>query len=106
MALAGSVPGTPRDDGAAGPGIRVPRTAMPAVDPQMPSSFRQWALRQRPSFDARGNLATAARARAGRLHDAHLAASVLILPPNPVEPAPSDAAHPSPAVRHRFQDAQ
>lgn len=56
MALAGSVPGTPRDDGAAGPGIRVPRTVMPAVDPQMPSSFRQWALRQRPSFDARGNL--------------------------------------------------
>ncbi len=56
MALASSVPGTPRDNGAAGPGIPAPRKAMSACDPQMPSSFRSWALRQRPSFDARGNL--------------------------------------------------
>lgn len=56
MALASNVPGTPRDNGAAGPGIRAPRKAMPACDPQMPPSFRLWALRQRPSFDSRGNL--------------------------------------------------
>jgi len=29
---------------------------MPVCDPQMPPSFRRWALGQRPSFDSRGNL--------------------------------------------------
>src|SRR5208282_4013063 len=56
MALASSVPGTPRDNGSAGPGIPGSRKIRPACDPQMPSSFRQWALSQRPSFDSRGNL--------------------------------------------------
>ena len=29
---------------------------MPTCHPQVPASFRRWALRQRPVFDARGNL--------------------------------------------------
>jgi hypothetical protein len=56
MAIASSVPGGPRDSGAAEFGVRGSRKAMPVCDPQMPPSFRRWALSQRPSFDSRGNL--------------------------------------------------
>jgi hypothetical protein len=56
MAVASSAPGGPWPSGAAEPGTRVPRKAAPACDPQVPPSFRRWALSQRPCFDSRGNL--------------------------------------------------
>jgi len=56
MAVASSIPGTPRDNEAPVPDIPGSRKAWPASDPQMPSSFRQWARKQRPSFDSRGDL--------------------------------------------------
>lgn len=56
MAIASSTPGGPWQSGAAESGTPVPRKPVPACDPQMPPSFRRWALSQRPCFDSRGNL--------------------------------------------------
>jgi hypothetical protein len=56
MAVASSAPGGPRPSWAAEPATRGPRNAVPVCDPQLPPSFRRWALGQRPCFDSRGNL--------------------------------------------------
>jgi len=56
MALASSAPGGPPQSQAAAPGAPSARTVIPVCDPQMPPSFRRWALGQRPVFDLRGNL--------------------------------------------------
>ena len=56
MAVASSAPGGPPESRAAEPGARSARIVMPVCDPQMPPTFRRWALGQRPAFDSRGNL--------------------------------------------------
>src|ERR1700676_336481 len=57
MVVGSSLPGQSPEMRAIQPGTRHSRDVEPVCDPGMPSSFRLWAVSQRPVFDPQGAIA-------------------------------------------------
>jgi hypothetical protein len=114
MAIDGSVSARSQASGVVESGAGSARGVRPVCDPQVPSSFRRWALGQRPAYSPRGDLAvlvpggSSAGVRPTACFWLLAAASMIVLIADPIAigrigwlAAAAAAAMAAIAIRHR-----